>query len=144
MPENHDSLNHEFQRQLQIAKILMSKMKKHEDRSIIAQYIKQCLALNEDDIYIKKNRNEFFRYFLQMLHTASQIQPKDDPLPATSPEDWSNKKNEPNEKTSSYWSKDRRTYTASKVIPGFGILIYMAVANDPELGWTQFKKEISQ
>lgn len=136
------SLDHEFQRQLHMAKILMSTIRNVEDRAIVARYIKKSVALNENDMYVKKNRNEFFRFFLQMLHTASQTQPKVIPQPEKSPDESSiNQNDQRKEKNVKMWSKDRRTYTAARVIPGFGVLIYMAVTSDPELGWTQFEIE---
>lgn len=140
-----DSLDHEFQRQLYIAKILMASIHKPEDRAIISQFIKRCVALNEENIYIKKNRNEFFRFLLQTLHTATQIQPKEvekvvkepvvkviDPLEG---------KRKQKERLLKFWSTDRRSYTSAKVIPGYGVLIYMAVSSDPAAGWRRFEIE---
>lgn len=33
------------------------------------------------------------------------------------------------------WSGDRKTYVATKPIPGKGALVYMAVSKEPKLGW---------
>lgn len=34
-----------------------------------------------------------------------------------------------------HWSKDGRTYVAVKPLQNCGALIYMAVAEDPNMGW---------
>ena len=39
------------------------------------------------------------------------------------------------DKVSSFWSADNKTYVAAKAIPGYGTLVYLAVAYKPELGW---------
>lgn len=33
------------------------------------------------------------------------------------------------------WSPDGRSYVTAKIIPGYAILVYMAVTSQPEDGW---------
>lgn len=39
------------------------------------------------------------------------------------------------EKTTTQWSKDKRSYVSAKVIPGRGALLYMAVSSEPDTDW---------
>lgn len=33
------------------------------------------------------------------------------------------------------WSKDHTSYISTRIIPGYGTLVYMAATDKPELGW---------
>jgi len=35
-------------------------------------------------------------------------------------------------------SHDKKSYVAAKIIPGYGTLIYMAVTDNPDLGWDEY------
>lgn len=34
-----------------------------------------------------------------------------------------------------FWSNDRSSYVSTRIIPGYGTLVYMASTDKPELGW---------
>ena len=35
------------------------------------------------------------------------------------------------------WNENRTSYVATKIIPGYGTLLYMAVTSKPDEGWTE-------
>ena len=72
-----DILDEEFQRYLEIAKALIKEIKRQEDREICVKYIKKCLSMNVPNLSVKRNRNDFFKFFLKTLQTSAENQPPD-------------------------------------------------------------------
>lgn len=70
-------LDEEFLRYLDITRLLMKQLKRTHDREICSKYVRRCCAMNGPSLSVKKCRNEFFKYFLQMLNTAAENQPDD-------------------------------------------------------------------
>ncbi|KAJ8946853.1 hypothetical protein NQ318_006763 [Aromia moschata] len=104
-----------------------------KDREICKKWIGKLLNLKSDDPVVKKNRNSFFKYMLQILLKGAQ---HDSQTPQYDSGDQKKKKVDDEEVTfMSKWSVDNRTYIAAKPLPGQGALIYMAVSSDPSLGW---------
>lgn len=123
-----DLLDENFNRYLELSKCFLETVKSQEDRQIVGHYVRKCCSIKTRNIKTKRQRNTFFKYFLKMLQTATTNQlPQYDDL----------QKPQLNQtKDYKHMSPDNRTYVAAKLIPGYGSLIYMAVSNKPELGWT--------
>ncbi|CAH1116057.1 unnamed protein product [Phaedon cochleariae] len=123
-----DIYDEEFFNNLQMAKTLISQIRSRRDKEICKKWIQKLCGLKSDDAVVKKNRNSFFKYMLQIVNKAAQ---KD----SLSPQ-YDKKGNEDDElHFMSKWSADNRTYIAVKPLPGQGALVYMAVSSDPKLGW---------
>lgn len=129
MDSQIDVYDEEFFNNLQLARTLIVKIHSRKDRDICKKWIGKLCSLKSDDVVVKKNRNGFFKYMLQMLHKAAQ---KEESSPHYDSED---KKQDDDLHFMSKWSADNRTYIAVKPLPGRGALIYMAVSSDPSLGW---------
>ncbi|KAG5674911.1 hypothetical protein PVAND_004856 [Polypedilum vanderplanki] len=125
-------LDQEFARYAQVAQGLMRDMTSSEDRRIAARYITQCSRMKSDSILIKHHRNRFFRYLLKVMERNIQNQTANKNVFVDLPEEMM-KPNEKNEMKQ--WSADGRTYVASKIIPGYATLIYMAVTKNTEDNW---------
>ncbi|XP_053691951.1 uncharacterized protein LOC128740436 [Sabethes cyaneus] len=124
-----DILDEQFAQYLQLAKQLLPKLRTPKDRQICSKYISRCCQLGNATHSAKSYRNEFFRYFLKVLDATIRnqlhyVQMDDQPVRPT---------DEP--KDAFRWSNDRKTYVATKIIPNYAILVYMAVCDDPEQGW---------
>ncbi|XP_038121108.1 uncharacterized protein LOC119770394 [Culex quinquefasciatus] len=128
-----DILDEQFAQYLQLAQQLLSMLRSPQDRQIASKYIRRCCPKSGVTrfVHYKRNRNEFFRYFLKVLQSAVETQGHvvqvDDEVPVGADGERT--------KESCNWSDDRRTYVATKVIPNYATLVYMAVCDDPELGW---------
>ncbi|KAG8224845.1 hypothetical protein J437_LFUL005448 [Ladona fulva] len=127
-----DSYDIEFNQCLSRAEEIITKMEDKENQKICAKWIERLLKLQSNDLEVKRNRNEFFKFLIQTLEEGTSgetflptadfgtlpLQDKDeDPI------------------ILSHWSDDRRTYTSIKTLPNSGAIIYMAVSSDPEAGW---------
>ena len=126
-----DILDEQFQQYLEIAKNLMEQLKNTRDRQICAKYIQRCCKLVSESLHVKRYRNEFFKYFLKMLDTAVFNQ-------AYYIEMMGEKRQMDDEEKSRevhHWNEDKTSYVATKIIPGYAMLVYMAVSNKPEEGW---------
>lgn len=44
---------------------------------------------------------------------------------------------ETSNKEQQLWSEDRTSYISTRIIPGYGTLVYMAASDNPELGWQE-------
>lgn len=122
-----DLLDEDFIRYLDLSKCFLETVKSQEDRQIVGHYIRKCCSIDTRNVETKIQRNLFFKYFLKMLQTSStnQLPQYDNFL-----------KPQLNQtKDTKHMSPDERIYVAAKLIPGHGSLIYMAVSNQPELGW---------
>lgn len=124
-----DIYDEEFFNNLQLARTLVSQIRNKKDKEIVKKWISKLCSLKSDDAVVKKNRNAFFKYMLQILHKAAL---KDTQTPQI---DTETNKPEGEGHFMSKWSVDKRTYIAAKPLPGRGTLIYMAVSSDPSLGW---------
>ncbi|XP_055540573.1 uncharacterized protein LOC129727120 [Wyeomyia smithii] len=125
-----DILDEQFAQYLQLAKQLLPKLRTPKDRQICSKYISRCCQLGNTTHSAKSYRNEFFRYFLKVLDATIQnqrhyVQMDDEPEQPGAGE----------LKDVYRWSDDRRTYVATKIIPNYATLVYMAVCDDPEQGW---------
>ncbi|PSN57175.1 hypothetical protein C0J52_01488 [Blattella germanica] len=116
-----DMYDEEFKRYMRLSKKLLGKLKDRKDVMIGKRWIQKLTSLKSDDLMVKKNRNFFFKYLLQVMHDGVlegpfQELPFDDNLHTVD-------------------EQDGRTYVAAKPIPGCGALIYMAVSKDSSQGW---------
>ncbi|KAJ8968024.1 hypothetical protein NQ314_002515, partial [Rhamnusium bicolor] len=102
------------------------------DKDICKKWIGKLLTLKSDDPVVKKNRNSFFKYMLQILLKGVQ---QDSGVQFDSGGAQKKRKTDDDLEFMSKWSGDNRTYIAAKPLPGQGTLIYMAVSSDPSLGW---------
>ncbi|XP_055839539.1 uncharacterized protein LOC129907387 [Episyrphus balteatus] len=126
-----DDLDAEFHSNIKLAKSILKTLKRPKDREITSRLIDRVKALNSNSLEVKSNRNKFTKYFLKVLQRNSDTQPKEY-------DQWF-KPSEHREPTqTALWSSDRRTFIATKTIPGFGLLVYMAVTYEPELGWQDY------
>ncbi|XP_039289872.1 uncharacterized protein LOC111051007 [Nilaparvata lugens] len=82
--------------------------------------------LKSSDIKVKKARNEFYKYLMELMRTALKHEKE------TADETKTKKKQMSYKST---WSPDRRTYVAIQPLPNQGALIYMACNARPDLGW---------
>ncbi|CAH1376076.1 uncharacterized protein [Tenebrio molitor] len=125
-----DVYDEEFVTNMEIAKNLIALVQNPRDKEICKKWILKLRQLKATDVTVKKNRNSFFKYFLQVLHRAVQ---GEDVLGA-SPLD-AKAADADSRDFMCRWSPDKRTYVAAKPLPGAGTLVYMAVSKDPSLGW---------
>ncbi|RZC39527.1 DUF4485 domain containing protein [Asbolus verrucosus] len=125
-----DVYDEEFATNMEIAKNLIAMIGNQRDKEICKKWILKLCSLKTTDVTVKKNRNSFFKYFLQVLHKGVQ---GDENL-GFSPLDDKNEEREARD-FMCRWSDDKRTYIAAKPLPGKGTLVYMAVSKDPTLGW---------
>ncbi|XP_071444028.1 uncharacterized protein [Hetaerina americana] len=113
------------------------------DRRICAQWVAKLCKLQSENIAVKKDRNGFFKYMLQVIGQGTLAGPflsipDQGPLPnfTYSDEQGNHQASEDDEPVIiTRWSDDKRTYVAVKAIPNQGAIIYMAVAKDPTQGW---------
>ncbi|XP_023015634.1 uncharacterized protein [Leptinotarsa decemlineata] len=124
-----DIYDEEFFNNLQIAKTLISQIRRRKDKEICKKWIQKLCNLRSEDAVVKKNRNSFFKYMLLILHKGAKQEEK------TPQFDNIKEQKEDHLHFMSKWSGDNRTYIAAKPLPGQGALIYMAVSSDPSLGW---------
>nr|CAH7756913.1 unnamed protein product [Callosobruchus chinensis] len=124
-----DVYDEEFFNNLQLSKTLVRRMRRKKDKQICKKWIQKLCNLKSDDVVVKKNRNAFFKYMLNMLHKQAE---KDESSPQF---DNGDKKQDDTLLFTSKWSRDNRTYIACKPLPGQGAMVYMAVSSDPSLGW---------
>ncbi|XP_058826162.1 uncharacterized protein LOC131686059 [Topomyia yanbarensis] len=124
-----DILDEQFAQYLQIAKHLMPKLLSPNDRQIAAKYISRCCILGNATHSSKSYRNNFFRYFLKVLDAS--IRNQQHYVQVGEPGETLTE----DQKDVFRWSNDRRTYVATKIIPNYATLVYMAVCDDPEQGW---------
>uniref|UniRef100_A0A8D9EAG1 DUF4485 domain-containing protein n=1 Tax=Cacopsylla melanoneura TaxID=428564 RepID=A0A8D9EAG1_9HEMI len=111
----------EFKKDLEKALTLISEISdKTQQRSAI-KWMNKILSLKSEDPQVKKNRNCFLKYYLNLLKNTVDsitVETKERSLDVLT-----------------QWSPDKRTYVAIKPLPSEGALIYMAVADDPSQGW---------
>nr|CAI5858251.1 unnamed protein product [Callosobruchus analis] len=124
-----DVYDEEFFNNLQLSKTLIQRIRRKRDKEICKKWIQKLCNLKSDDVVVKKNRNAFFKYMLNMLHKQAE---KDESSPQF---DSGDKKQDDTLLFTSKWSRDNRTYIACKPLPGQGAMVYMAVSSDPSLGW---------
>ncbi|XP_045476079.1 uncharacterized protein LOC123681821 [Harmonia axyridis] len=136
-PKQTDIYDEEFHNNLKLAKALMSKIPTEAEKNICRKWIMKLMQLKSKEPAVKRNRNHFFRYLLSVMnkgtwgltHTAEHHGfPQFDAKFADQTETGANQ-------FLCRWSGDRKTYVATKPIPGKGALVYMAVAKEPKLGW---------
>ncbi|EFA08967.1 hypothetical protein TcasGA2_TC006674 [Tribolium castaneum] len=125
-----DVYDEEFATNMEIAKNLVGMVQSPKDKEICKKWILKLRQLKATDTTVKKNRNSFFKYFLQVLHKAVQGEDYLGPSPLDTKADESRGRD-----FMCRWSSDKRTYVAAKPLPGEGTLVYMAVSKDPSLGW---------
>lgn len=70
-------LDQQFMGYLEMAKSMMSQLRRARDQEICGKYVRKCCAMSAPIQLVKENRNSFFRYFLAMLRTAAANQPYD-------------------------------------------------------------------
>ncbi|XP_060535694.1 uncharacterized protein LOC132707770 [Cylas formicarius] len=128
----YDIYDEEFANNLQIAKNLVSKLSSRTDKQICKKWIGKLCRLKSDDPVVKKNRNAFFKYLLEILSKAILDAATDMGIGAEHQEKVDD------DHFMCKWSEDKRTYIAAKPLPGQGALIYMAVTRYPNLGWDRF------
>jgi hypothetical protein len=126
-------LDQEFARYIQMAQDLMRKMRSAEDRRICARYVTDCSKLKSENLQIKNHRNRFFRYVLKVMKRTVDHQVEQNDILLNIPDEMLNDLNQKNEVQQ--WSNDGRTYVASKIIPGYATLVYLAVTPEKEDGW---------
>ncbi|XP_017770940.1 PREDICTED: uncharacterized protein LOC108558521 [Nicrophorus vespilloides] len=135
-----DCYDEEFNRNLQLAKNLIVQLKRKQDREICSKWIAKLCDLKSTDPSVKKNRNQFFKYMLTVLHKGIDDAPHHHHgYPQISEKHGAIGDKMPGKSYMSRWSPDRRTYVAVKPMPGRGALVYMAVSKNPELGWEYHK-----
>ncbi|KAF7271725.1 hypothetical protein GWI33_015434 [Rhynchophorus ferrugineus] len=123
-----DIYDEEFYNNLKLAKILIDQLGRNGDKQICRKWIGKLISMETIDPVVKKNRNSFFKYMLQILRKAV----KDSAYKMG----FENANQQlADDHYMCKWSKDKRTYIATKPLPGQGALVYMAVARDPSLGW---------
>ncbi|CAH0564553.1 unnamed protein product [Brassicogethes aeneus] len=127
-----DIYDEEFFLNLKLAKNLINEMNSDTDKGICRKWLARLCHMKSSDPLVKKNRNEFFMYLLQMMKLYLDRQKT---LPGEKSEDGGGKGCGCKKDYMCKWSPDKRTYIAMKPLPGKGALIYMAVAREPELGW---------
>ncbi|XP_022916246.1 uncharacterized protein [Onthophagus taurus] len=132
---NIDVYDEEFNNYLNIAKGLIRKIKRGGDRRICTKWITKLCKLESDDPQVKKNRNEFFKYMLVILHRSLDEKPKFHEMPQYNAKHEKLNESLGGKTFMSRWSQDKRTYVAVKPIPQGGALVYMAVAKEPNMGW---------
>ncbi|KAL0271948.1 UNVERIFIED_CONTAM: hypothetical protein PYX00_005095 [Menopon gallinae] len=129
----------EYERNLNLARRLIWKIKDKADRSIALKYVNLLTHLKSDDVTVKRNRNAFFKYFIQVLEDQLNTEARtkiqctcaipneesmSDPLKYLQKEVINT-----GERVVCNWSKDKRTYISAKILPGRGALLYMAVSS---------------
>ncbi|XP_066139857.1 uncharacterized protein [Euwallacea fornicatus] len=125
IPTPLDVYDDEFQSNLKIARALMNQIGLRGDRSICQKWIGKTMRMKSDNPVVKKNRNTFFRYMLSVMEKAvKESACKTEEIELANEDHYMRK-----------WSPDKRTYMAAKTLPGVGILVYLAVAREPNLGW---------
>ncbi|XP_058455745.1 uncharacterized protein LOC131433034 [Malaya genurostris] len=124
-----DILDEQFAQYLQIAKHMLPKLISPKDRQICSKYIGRCCQLSNTTHSAKSYRNDFFRYFLKVLDATVRNQLHYVQL------DENAEPQRDEQKEAFRWSNDRKTYVATKIIPNYATLVYMAVCDDPEQGW---------
>ncbi|XP_055917992.1 uncharacterized protein LOC129950172 [Eupeodes corollae] len=124
-------LDAEFHSDIKSAKTILKTFKRPKDREIALSLIERVQLLNSNSLEVKSNRNKFTRYFLKVLQKNSDTQPKEYDI-------WFKPRETKEPTENALWSPDRRTFIATKTIPGFGMLVYMAVTHEPELGWQDY------
>jgi hypothetical protein len=67
-----DVYDEEFVTNMEIAKNLIALVQNPRDKEICKKWILKLRQLKATDVTVKKNRNSFFKYFLQVLHRAVQ------------------------------------------------------------------------
>ncbi|XP_019881462.1 uncharacterized protein LOC109609263 [Aethina tumida] len=129
-----DIYDEEFFTNLKLAKNMIQDMTNDIDKGICRKWMARLCSMKSSDPVVKKNRNEFFQYLLQMMKLYAEREkvnvPKGEETEAAVKDKCSCRKD-----YMAKWSPDRRTYIAMKPLPGKGALIYMAVTKDPSLGW---------
>ncbi|XP_073997962.1 uncharacterized protein isoform X2 [Rhodnius prolixus] len=126
--------------------------------AVALNWMRRLVNLQTNDVGIKKGRNHFLKKLLEVMKRSVMLRflehPKSKQLSFKEKQKIKEEITKMDEtfktplldelllegkESSTYtsmWSNDRRTYVAAKPIPGRGALIYMAVAEKPELGWT--------
>ncbi|KAK6625742.1 hypothetical protein RUM43_006041 [Polyplax serrata] len=135
----------EYENQLNLARKLIMKIRDKSDRTVALKYVNILTSLKSSDPIVKRNRNIFFKYFLQVLENQLSIEAKQ-AIACTCPIENEETMSDPlkylqkevlnsGEKVTSHWSKDKKSYVAAKIIPGRGAILYMAVASDADGEW---------
>ncbi|KAK9888193.1 hypothetical protein WA026_000462 [Henosepilachna vigintioctopunctata] len=132
-----DVYDEEFYNNLKLAKVLLNKIPLEKEKNICKKWITRLMSLKSNEPAVKRNRNHFFRYLLSVMNKGTwniSETPEHYGFPQ-----YDEKLSAENEATAQRflcrWSGDRKTYVATKPIPGKGTLVYMAVAKEPKLGW---------
>lgn len=101
------------------------------DQSICTKYLTRLCKLTDIPLTsVKKDRNRFANFLHNLMKKSIEIQPTQKKQGDDSP------KQKPVERNCSQWSDNGKTYFATKVIPGYAILVYMATSDD-QSGWQE-------
>lgn len=134
-----DYLDAEFNVYLRMARNLIQRFRVSEDRKIAEKYIKSCITMkNSDNVKVKFHRNRFFRYFLKTMRKTVDSQTPAvfvNKFDSTSDEAHTTERISENEFRQ--WSANRKSYVSAKILPGFGVLLFMACTDHPDCGWTE-------
>ncbi|VEN44050.1 unnamed protein product [Callosobruchus maculatus] len=67
-----DIYDEEFFNNLQLSKTLIQRIRRKKDKEICKKWIHKLCNLKSDDVVVKKNRNAFFKYMLNMLNKQAE------------------------------------------------------------------------
>ncbi|XP_014293643.1 uncharacterized protein [Halyomorpha halys] len=146
-------LDQEFRDQVKVAQRIIDRLPSINDKMKALFWVRKSIMIKASLAVIKKNRNDFFSFFLNVLRDAlfeaalrncrgiylsqkARIKLKEEirflgtPCEQTYVLDQILQKRGPS--YMARWSKDHRTYVAMQPVIGSGALVYMAVSND---GW---------
>ncbi|VVC27237.1 Hypothetical protein CINCED_3A005637 [Cinara cedri] len=109
------------------------------DRAICEKWIARAKSLQGKDVNVLRHRNNFMKYFLGLMRqTIAETGQSPGCCAWDRPEPGVFDKQIPPPKPLPYqchWTPDKRTYVAIQPLPNRGAMVYMAVAEKPELGW---------
>lgn len=137
---DEDYLDAEFNVYLRMARNLIQRLQLSEDRKIAEKYIKSCITMkHSDQAKVKFHRNRFFRYFLKTMRKTVDLQ---NPAVFVNKSDSTSREPHTTERISEnefrQWSANRKSYVSAKILPGFGVLVFMACTDHPnECGWNE-------
>ncbi|XP_050527919.1 uncharacterized protein LOC126898015 [Daktulosphaira vitifoliae] len=129
----------DFIEMVEVSKTMLPLMRDMDERAICEKWISRAKSLQSRDVNVLKHRNNFMKYFLGLIKQSiaesgqtpscckwgkqePSVYDKPAPLPKPLP-------------YQCHWTPDKRTYVAIQPLPNRGAMVYMAVAEKPELGW---------
>ncbi|XP_060851287.1 uncharacterized protein LOC132929745 [Rhopalosiphum padi] len=134
----------EFMEMTEAAKTMIPLMRDMDDRAIVDKWITRVKTLQSKDVNVLKHRNNFLKYFMGIIkRTIAETGQSPACCMWGKPEPGPFDKQLPPPKPLPYqchWTPDKRTYVAIQPLPNRGAMVYMAVAEKPELGWEFPKK----